>query len=87
MPFSTLLLAIEPLNLLIDFALVILAMAMIRSLQMKTQAKWKLRFLLGLGGLSVTAYIPFTAWLTHCRAGVFGFLEVGLAYSPGQECE
>ena len=54
-PFSTLLLAIEPLNSLIDFALVILAMAMIHSLRIKTQARWKLRILFGLGGLSVTA--------------------------------
>ena len=50
-PFSTLLLAIEPLNSLIDFALVILAMSIIRSLRMKTAAKWRLRFLFGLGGL------------------------------------
>jgi hypothetical protein len=92
MPFSTLLLAIEPANSLIDFALVILAMAMIRSLNMKTEAKWKLRFLFGLGGLSVTAHPAFRPplpllWLTRRRAGVFGFLKVGLAYSPGQQCE
>lgn len=95
MPFSTVLVAIEPLNSLLDFALVLLAMAMISSLHIKTEAKWKLRFLFGLGGLSVTAYIPYTAfippiqllWLTRCRAGVFGFIKVGLAYRPGQECE
>ena len=58
MPFSTILLAIDPLNSLIDFTLVILAMAMIRSLHLKRQAKWKLRFLFGLGGLSVTTYFP-----------------------------
>lgn len=51
MPFSTILLAVEPPNSLIDFILVILAMSMLHSLQIKPKAKWKLRFLFGLGGL------------------------------------
>ena len=51
MPFSTLLVAIDPLNSLIDFALVVLAVFAIRSLRLKPGAKWKLRFLFGLGGL------------------------------------
>lgn len=94
-PFSTLLLVIEPLNSLIDFALVILAMSMIRSLRIKTQAKWKLRFLFGLGGLSVHTFTPYTNFrrplqlpkLTRCRAGVFGFIKIGLAYRPDQQCK
>lgn len=50
--------AIEPLNFVINFALVILALAMIRFLNIKTQAKWKLWCLLGLEGISVTAHFP-----------------------------
>lgn len=74
-PFSTLLLAIDPLNSLIDFVLVILAMTMIRSLHMKTQAKWKLGFLFGLGGLSVPAYIPFTASIPPSSASSTNSLQ------------
>lgn len=50
-PWTTLLLATEPPNSLIDFALVSLAIVMIRPLQLKPNEKWKLRFLFGLGGL------------------------------------
>ncbi|KAK0629906.1 hypothetical protein B0T17DRAFT_203135 [Bombardia bombarda] len=66
LPFATILVAIEPINSVIDFALVVLAMFMIKSLHMKSGVKWKLRFLFALGGL----------------AGIFGFIKVGLAYSP-----
>ncbi|CAH0038991.1 unnamed protein product [Clonostachys rhizophaga] len=62
--FSVILAAVEPLNSVIDFALVILAIFMIRSLKMKVDAKWKLCFLFGLGSL----------------AGIFGFVKMGLSY-------
>lgn len=74
-PFSTLLLAIDPLNSLIDFVLVGLAMTMIRSLHMKTQAKWKLGFLFGLGGLSVPPYIPSTASIPPSSASLANSLQ------------
>lgn len=51
MPFSTILLSLEPPNSLVDFCLVILALVMIRPIQMKSAAKWKLRLLFGLGTL------------------------------------
>ena len=50
-PFTTILVALEPPNSLIDFALVILALVMIRSLHVKPSAKLKLRILFGLGSL------------------------------------
>ncbi|KAF7865956.1 hypothetical protein EAF04_006120 [Stromatinia cepivora] len=67
-PFSTILVSLEPPNSLIDFALVILALSMIRSLRIKTKAKWKLRFLFGLGSL----------------AGIFGFVKIGMSYNSDQ---
>ncbi|KAK4184060.1 hypothetical protein QBC35DRAFT_466776 [Podospora australis] len=65
-PFSTILVALEPPNSLIDFALVVLALVMIRSLHVRRSVKWKLRILFGLGSL----------------AGVFGFIKIGVAYGP-----
>lgn len=50
-PFSWILLAIEIPNSLIDFALVGLAMVMIKGIQLQTKSMWKLRFLFGLGSL------------------------------------
>lgn len=61
-PFSTILLSIEPLNSVIDFALVILAIIMVRSLHVQIQTKWKLWFLFGLGGLSVTTETLYTVF-------------------------
>ncbi|KAL1882932.1 hypothetical protein Daus18300_000570 [Diaporthe australafricana] len=51
MAWTTIMLATEPPNSLIDFGLVALAMAMIRSLRLKPDEKWRLRFLFALGGL------------------------------------
>lgn len=51
MSWTTILLATEPPNSLVDFGLVWLAMLMIRPMQLKPSAKWKLRFLFGLGSL------------------------------------
>jgi hypothetical protein len=51
-------------NSIIDFGMIILAMVMIRSLQLSSKIKWKLRFLFGVGVL----------------VGIFGFLKVGLTY-------
>ncbi|KAK4194674.1 hypothetical protein QBC40DRAFT_301899 [Triangularia verruculosa] len=65
-PFSTLLVAIEPPNSVIDFALVVLALFMIRSLHVQSNVKWKLSFLFGLGSL----------------AGIFGFIKIGVSYGP-----
>lgn len=50
-PFSWILLVLEIPNSLIDFALVGLAMIMIKGVQLQTKSKWKLRFLFGLGSL------------------------------------
>lgn len=41
----------EPINSTIDFALVVLAIFMIRPLQLSTSNKWRLGFLFSLGGL------------------------------------
>ncbi|KAJ4388090.1 hypothetical protein N0V93_008695 [Gnomoniopsis smithogilvyi] len=57
--------AVEPPNSVIDFFLVVLAVIMVRSLQMSNKNKWNLRFLFGLGSL----------------AGVFGFIKVGVVYT------
>lgn len=51
MSWTTILLATEPPNSLVDFGLVWLAMLMIRPMQLRPSAKWKLRFLFGLGSL------------------------------------
>lgn len=51
MPWTTILVALEPPNSLIDFGLVALAMVMIQPMQLKSSAKWRLRFLFGLGSL------------------------------------
>lgn len=51
MPWTTILLVAGPLNSLVDFGLVALAMAMIRPMKLNSSAKWKLRFLFGLGSL------------------------------------
>ncbi|KAI2620576.1 hypothetical protein GGR54DRAFT_105255 [Hypoxylon sp. NC1633] len=64
--FSYILIAWETPNSLIDFALVALALVMIRPMQIKVSTKWKLRFLFGLGSL----------------AGIFGFVKIGLSYNP-----
>ncbi|KAJ2987031.1 hypothetical protein NUW58_g4729 [Xylaria curta] len=61
----TLLASVEPFNSVIDFALVILALVMIRSLNMSRKTKWRLRFLFGLGSL----------------AGVLGFIKIGVTHS------
>lgn len=50
-PWTTLLLVTEPPNSLVDFGLVALAMSMIQPMQLKPNAKWKLRSLFGLGSL------------------------------------
>ena len=50
-PFSWILLVLEIPNSLIDFALVALAMIMIKGIQLQTRSMWKLRFLFGLGSL------------------------------------
>lgn len=52
-PFSWILLVLEIPNSLIDFALVALAMVMIKGIQLRTGSMWKLRFLFGLGSLYV----------------------------------
>ncbi|KAK2603435.1 hypothetical protein QQS21_004386 [Conoideocrella luteorostrata] len=49
----------------LDFALVVLAMFMIRQLQLSSSAKWKLRFLFGVGSL----------------VGVIGFVKIAITYS------
>ena len=41
----------ETVNTFVDFALVVLAMVMIRSINMSNTNKWRLRFLFGLGSL------------------------------------
>lgn len=41
----------ETVNTFVDFALVVLAMVMIRSINMSSMTKWRLRFLFGLGSL------------------------------------
>lgn len=51
MPWTTVLLATEPPNSLIDFGLVAVAMVMIRPVQLTSREKWKLRLLFGLGSL------------------------------------
>lgn len=51
MPFTTVLVSMEPPNSLIDFGLVALAMVMIQPIQLKPRVKWKLRILFGLGSL------------------------------------
>lgn len=51
MPWTTLLLATEPPNSLIDSGLVALAMVMIRPVQLTSGQKLKLRVLFGLGSL------------------------------------
>lgn len=50
-PTATGVAAVEPPNSIIDFLLVILAVAMVRSLKMSNQNKWRLRFVFGLGAL------------------------------------
>ncbi|RYP25134.1 hypothetical protein DL765_000015 [Monosporascus sp. GIB2] len=52
-------------NSLVDFAMVALAMFMIRRLQLSTTMKWRLRFLFGLGAL----------------VGVLGFIKIAITYS------
>lgn len=47
MPWTVILIAMEPPNSLVDFGLVVLAMAMIRPLRLSSRAKWKLRLLFG----------------------------------------
>ncbi|GAP92218.1 putative integral membrane protein [Rosellinia necatrix] len=56
----------ETVNSLIDFAMVILAIVMIRTLQMSSRVKWKLGLLFGLGSL----------------VGVIGFIKLGVQYNP-----
>lgn len=51
MPETTILLALEPPGALVDFALMALALAMIRPLQMQSKAKLKLHLLFSLGSL------------------------------------
>lgn len=51
MPFSHILVALEPPNSVIDFALVALAMIMIKPLHLKRSTKWRLRTLFGLGSV------------------------------------
>ncbi|KAI1661696.1 hypothetical protein F4813DRAFT_345443 [Daldinia decipiens] len=53
-------------NSLIDFAMVILAMFMIRPLQLSSAMKWRLRVLFGLGAL----------------VGIIGFIKIAITYSP-----
>ncbi|KAI0602448.1 hypothetical protein F4775DRAFT_588686 [Biscogniauxia sp. FL1348] len=52
-------------NSLLDFAMVILAVFMIRSLQLSTAMKWKLGILFGLGAL----------------VGIIGFIKIPITYS------
>lgn len=48
--------AVEPPNSLIDFFLVILAVAMVRSLKMSNKNKWRLSFMFGLGDLEDSTF-------------------------------
>ncbi|KAI0894505.1 hypothetical protein F4806DRAFT_471582 [Annulohypoxylon nitens] len=57
--------AAETPNSFIDFAMVSLAMYMIRGLQLSPAIKWKLRFLFGLGAL----------------VGIIGFIKIAITYS------
>lgn len=51
MPFANILVGLEPPNSVIDFALVALAMSMVKPLHLKRSAKWRLRALFGLGSV------------------------------------
>ncbi|KAK9426029.1 putative integral membrane protein [Seiridium unicorne] len=62
---GTFILGCEVPNSLVDFAMVVLAMLMIRPLQLSARTKWKLRVLFGLGGL----------------VGVIGFIKIAITYS------
>ncbi|RYP69622.1 hypothetical protein DL769_005242 [Monosporascus sp. CRB-8-3] len=62
---GTVILGGETPNSIIDFAMVILAMFMIRRLQLSSTMKWRLRLLFGLGTL----------------VGIFGFVKIGVTYS------
>ncbi|CAJ2508443.1 Uu.00g134690.m01.CDS01 [Anthostomella pinea] len=57
--------ATESINSLIDFAMIILAVWIVNSLQMSNHAKWKLGMLFALGGLS----------------GIIGLIKIKEAYS------
>ncbi|GAP85076.1 putative benzoate 4-monooxygenase cytochrome [Rosellinia necatrix] len=61
-------LAGETPNSLIDIAMVILVLFMIRPLQLKSSTKWSLRVLLGMGVF----------------VGIIGFIKIGLTYSAAQ---
>ncbi|KAI0145541.1 hypothetical protein GGR57DRAFT_479870 [Xylariaceae sp. FL1272] len=62
---GTMIVIVEVPNSLLDFALVILSIIMIRPLQMTTATKWKLRSIFGLGAI----------------AGVIGFVKIGITYA------
>ncbi|KAK5992616.1 Wortmanamides biosynthesis cluster protein C [Cladobotryum mycophilum] len=62
---GTIILGGETPNSLVDFAMVILAMEMIRHLQLSSAVKWRLRVLFGLGFL----------------AGTIGFIKIAITYS------
>ncbi|KAI1409859.1 hypothetical protein F5Y13DRAFT_169088 [Hypoxylon sp. FL1857] len=62
---GTVILLVEVPNSLVDFAMVILAMFMIRPLQLSSAMKWRLRFLFGLGAL----------------VGIIGFVKIAITYS------
>ncbi|KAH9984254.1 hypothetical protein F4779DRAFT_330912 [Xylariaceae sp. FL0662B] len=55
-------------NSLVDFAMVILAMFMIRRLQLSSAMKWRLRLLFGLGSL----------------VGIIGFVKIAITYSSSE---
>lgn len=58
-PVSTVIVAVEPPNSIIDFTMVLLALFMIRDLQVKIETKWMLRLLCGIGSLLVTSHSSF----------------------------
>ncbi|KAI1372085.1 hypothetical protein F4677DRAFT_449744 [Hypoxylon crocopeplum] len=62
---GTVILGGEVPNSLVDFAMVILAMFMIRPLQLSSAMKWRLRLLFGLGAL----------------VGIIGFIKIAITYS------
>lgn len=73
-------------------------MVMVRSLQMPSKTIWRLRFLFGLGGLLVfpPLFIPFRSktilrgpLTKSCvfRAGLLGFVKMGVSYASLEDCE
>lgn len=74
----------------LDFAMVALAIVMIRPLHLSSRLKWRLTFLFGLGVMSVISrgvIIPCTDQDVWFRVGILGFIKVALTYSGGSLCK